>query len=276
MYTQSLPAVPRQSVLLPPKNASGQSGAMLTPANPRTRYTRTRQIPSNFIHISSSPAVTIYRLHRSVASISQHHIPLKPFSKKEDKPGFSLMSSIEFPCTVARILQPSSSHGEAPQIILTADLVHHDDLRCHRADQHHSSALGQASSTSVRQPTSFCGILIAGGNLRTLIHHHRPSAPHFSTMLLPHLHHFSSFIFMSCTCLRQFKAPVKRAPILSSSPSRHHPDQIRRSVCFPHLGGAIRKRHSGYFPSLDPSKSTVFCCTSYHLMRNGHFKKVIG
>ena len=69
--------------------------------------------------------------------------------------------------------------------------------------------------------------------VRTLIHHPDRLRPHFSTMLLPHLHHFSSFIFMSCTCLRPFKAPRQsRAPILSLFSIRHHPDQIPQKCCF--------------------------------------------
>ena len=156
------------------------------------------------------------------------------------------------------------------QIILTADLVHRDHLRCHRADQHHHSLRLGAGIQHICPAANIVlrDSLIAGGNLRTLIHHPDRLRPHFSTMLLPHLQHFSSFIFMSCTCLRPFKTPRQsRAPILSLFSIRHHPDQIPQKCCF----SASRRRNQKRIP--DTSRPWLrqnrpyFCCTSYHLMR---------
>ena len=127
-------AVPWQSVLLPPKNASGQSGAMPHPRqSPHTIHIQGRfqAILSTYELLASC---IIYRLHRSrSASISQHHIPLKPFFlQKRGQARF-------FPDVLHRISMYGCQNPAATvhhiakrlQIILTADLVHRDHLRCH-------------------------------------------------------------------------------------------------------------------------------------------------
>ena len=96
-------------------------------------------------------------------------------------------------------------------------------------DQHHHSLRLGAGIQHIC-PAAYIVLrdsLIAGGNLRTLIHHPDRLRPHFSTMLLPHLHHFSSFIFMSYLSLYTFI-------ICHSTPKSSRMQKIYKgSSCFP-------------------------------------------
>lgn len=190
--------------------------------------------------------------------------------KKEDKPGFPGCPPSNFHVRLPESCSHSSSHSEAPP--------NHSHRRSRPPRPPPVPSSGSASSFPPpwgRHPAHLSGSphRFAGfpDSRRQSPNAHpppRPSAPSLSTMLLPHLHHFSSFIFMSCTCLRPFKAPPQsRAPILSLFSIRHHPDQIPQKCCF----SASRRRNQKRIP--DTSRPWIrqnrpyFCCTSYHLMR---------
>lgn len=83
--------------------------------------------------------------------------------------------------------------------------------------------------------------LIAGGNLRTLIHHPDRLRPHFPPCCFLISTIFPALFSCPTPALDRSKLPLKAEPLsFPSSPSDTIRIRSRRSVVFPHLGGAIR------------------------------------